>query len=154
MATYINENLGDGETLPTYTNQPRLLSAVVDFTDTESFPTGLAAADVVRVIAIPQNSIITSAGFEILSAASNNATLTLADTLSSPNVFVNASLVNVTGQAARTSVTNNLTTYPDGTQRYLTLTGAAATLTTGKVRVWALATSLNTRNTTGAKFST
>lgn len=153
MATYINDNLGDGLTTPTYTNQPRLISAVVDFADTASFPTGLAAADVVRVLAIPQNSIITSAGVEVLTAGAGTGTIALADTLGSPNVFVAASTFGSTGQMTRASITNNLSIYPAGTQRYLTLTGATATITVGKVRVWALVTSLNTRNTDGASFS-
>jgi len=153
MATYINDNLGDGLTLPTYTNQPRLISAVVNFADTTSFPTGLAAADVVRVLAIPQNSIITSAGVEVLTAGTGTGTIALADTLGSPNVFVAAAAPTSATQMTRASITNNLSIYPSGTQRYLTLTGATATRTDGKVVVWALVTSLETRNENAGSYS-
>lgn len=152
MATFNPRINTDGLTVPSFTNQPRLIQAIVDFSDTTSFPTGLAAADVVRALKIPQNSIITSAGVEVLTAGSGTGTIALADTLGSPNVFVAAATTNATGQMTRASITNNLSIYPAGTQHYLTLTGATATRTNGKVRVWALVTSLNTRDTTADKF--
>jgi hypothetical protein len=153
MPTFTNRAIGDGLNLPSATNQPRLISAVVNFADTASFPTGLAAADVVRVLAIPQNSIITSAGVEVLTVGTGTGTIALADTLGSANVFVAAAAPTAAGQMTRASITNNLSIYPSGTQRYLTLTGATATRTDGIVRVWALVTSLNTRDATPDRYA-
>jgi hypothetical protein len=150
MPTYTPRNIGDGVNMPTFTQQPRLLSEVINFA---SIPGGFLAADVVRALAIPQNSIILATGVEVLTAGTGTGTIALADTLGSPNVFVAAAAPTAVGQLTRAAIGLNLSIYPGTTQRYLTLTGATATRTDGVVRVWALVTSLNSRDTTAATLA-
>lgn len=150
MPTYRPVNIGDGVNVPTYTQQPRLISEVVNFA---SVPGGFLAADVIRALAIPQNSIILAAGVDVLTAGTGTGTIALADTLGSPNVFVAAAAPTAVGQMTRAAIGLNLSIYPGTTQRFLTLTGATATRTDGVVRVWALVTSLNTRDTAPAALT-
>jgi hypothetical protein len=150
MPTYTPRNIGDGVNMPTFTQQPRLLSEVINFA---SIPGGFLAADVVRALAIPQNSIILATGVEVLTAGTGTGTIALADTLGAPNVFVAAATPNTVGQMTRAAIGLNLSIYPGTTQRFLTLTGATATRTDGVVRVWALITSLNSRDTTAAALT-
>jgi hypothetical protein len=147
MATYTPRNIGDGVNMPTFTQQPRLLSETINF---GSIAGGFLAADVIRALAIPQNSIILATGVEVLTAGTGTGTIALADTLGSPNVFVAAAAPTAVGQLTRAAIGLNLSIYPGTTQRYLTLTGATATRIDGIVRVWALVTSLNTRDATPA----
>lgn len=150
MPTYSPRNIGDGVNIPSFTQQPRLISEVVNFA---SIPGGFLAADVIRALAIPQNSIILAAGVDVLTAGTGTGTIALADTLGSPNVFVAAAAPTSATQMTRAAIGLNLSIYPGTTQRYLTLTGATATRTDGVVRVWALVTSLNTRDTAPATLA-
>jgi hypothetical protein len=150
MPTYSPTNIGDGVNVPTYTQQPRLISEVISFASVSG---GFLAADVIRALAIPQNSMLLAAGVEVLTAGTGTGTIALADTLGSPNVFVAAAAPTSVGQMTRAAIGLNLSIYPGTTQRFLTLTGATATRTDGVVRVWAIVTSLNTRDTTAARLA-
>lgn len=151
MPTYAPTNIGDGVNVPTFTQMPRLISETINFA---AIPGGFLAADVVRALAIPQNSVLLAAGVEVLTAGTGTGTIALADTLGSPNVFVAAATPTAVGQMTRAAIGLNLSIYPGTTQRFLTLTGATATRTDGVVRVWALVTSLNTRDATPARLNT
>jgi hypothetical protein len=115
------------------TDKVRILSDVVDFSSTTN-----AASDTFDVIGIPANTLVITAGCDVLTAdsAGNSGTIAIGDSASG-TYYVAAATVAATGQM----------TITDDSKVYSAANDIRITVATGainaKVRVWAVVASLD-----------
>ena len=129
MANYNNSN--SNRILKASSDKLRVMSEIIDFTAT----TTAASGDTFDVIGIPANTLVLSAGVDVLVAdtAGNSGTIAIGD----PDQYVNEVAPTSTGQQTLLVAPE---AYSSGDDIRLTIATGAIN---GKVRVWATMMSLD-----------
>jgi hypothetical protein len=132
MANYNSSNAN--RRLKASSDKVRVMSEVIDFTST----TTAASGDTFDVIGIPANTLVMSAGVDVLVAdtAGNSGTIAIGDS-GDPDQYVNEVAPTSTGQQALLVAPE---AYSAGDDIRLTIATGAIN---GKVRVWATMMSLD-----------
>ena len=132
MANYNSSNAN--RRLKASSDKVRVMSEVIDFTSTTTANSG----DTFDVIGIPANTLVMSAGVDVLVAdtAGNSGTIAIGDS-GDPDQYVNEVAPTSTGQQALLVAPE---AYSSGDDIRLTIATGAIT---GKVRVWATMMSLD-----------
>lgn len=131
MANYNSSN--SSTSISASTDKVRILSDVVNFSSTTN-----AANDTFDVIGIPANTLVITAGCDVLTAdsAGNSGTIAIGDSASS-GYYVAAATVGSTGQM---TITDDSKTYSSANDIRITVATGAIN---AKVRVWAVLASLD-----------
>ena len=132
MANYNSSNAN--RRLKASSDKVRVMSEVIDFTSTTTANSG----DTFDVIGIPANTLVMSAGVDVLVAdtAGNSGTIAIGDS-GDPDQYVNVVAPTSTGQQALLVAPE---AYSAGDDIRLTIATGAIN---GKVRVWATMMSLD-----------
>ena len=132
MANYNNSN--SNRILKASSDKVRVMSEVIDFTSTTTANSG----DTFDVIGIPANTLVMSAGVDVLVAdtAGNSGTIAIGDS-GDPDQYVNEVAPTSTGQQTLLVAPE---AYSAGDDIRLTIATGAIN---GKVRVWATMMSLD-----------
>lgn len=132
MATYNVRGVGGTTGHPSDGRIPYLVENTINIAAINS-DAGTAANDVLRVIAIPAETVILEAGIEVLTALTASVTMDLGITGGDVDIFVDGD-TNATGYSVATATARHVAGDAD-TLDVLMLT---ANSTVGKIRVWAV----------------